>query len=64
MRNRLIVGVVCLGLAGVIFLLGYTEITFSIREDFMSNVAILPVAVLALLGIVQIIKAVRIKSNW
>ena len=64
MRKRLILGGVCLISAVVVFLLGYTEITFSIRDDYASNAAIFPAAFLALFGLAHIIKVVRFKFNW
>ena len=64
MRKRLVVAVVCLSSAVVVFLLGYTEITISIRDDFMSNGVIFPAAALALLGLAQIIKVVRFRMSW
>jgi hypothetical protein len=64
MRKRLIIGVVLLLAAVVVFLLGFTEITFSIHEDYLSNATIFPAALLALLGIAQIIRVVRFRQNW
>ena len=64
MRKRLVIGCVCLLSAVVFFLLGCTEITFSIREDYLSNVTLFPAAGLALLGIAQFIKVMRLKLNW
>jgi hypothetical protein len=63
MRKRLIVGSVLLIAAVVVFLLGYTEITFSIREDYLSNATIFPATLLALLGIAQFIKVVRFRMS-
>jgi hypothetical protein len=64
MQKRLVVGIVFLVSALVVFLLGYTEITISIREDFTTNVSIFPAALLALLGLAQIVKVVRFKRSW
>jgi hypothetical protein len=64
MRKRLTIGVVLLLAAVIVFLLGFTEITFSIREDYLSNATIFPAALLALLGIAQIVKVVRFRRNW
>jgi hypothetical protein len=63
MRKRLILGSVLLVAAAVVFLLGYTEITFSIREDYLSTVAIIPAALFAFLGIAQFVKVVRFKIS-
>ena len=64
MRKRLIIGAVCLASAVLVFLLGYTEITFSIREDYLNSAAIFPAALLALLGIAQFIRVMRLKYDW
>jgi hypothetical protein len=64
MRNRLIIGVVLLLAAVTVFLLGFTEITFSIREEYLDNATIFPAALLALLGMAQIIRVVRFRRNW
>ena len=63
MRNRLILGAVYLLSAIVVFLLGYAEITFSVRDNFMSNATIFPAALLALLGIAQFIKVMRFRVS-
>ena len=63
MRKRLIIGSVLLIAAVVVFLLGYTEITFSIREDYLSKATIFPAALLALLGFAQLIKVARFRIN-
>jgi len=64
MQKRLVIGVVLLVSAFIVFLLGFTEITISIREDFTSNVSILPALLLALLGIAQIVKVIRFRRSW
>jgi hypothetical protein len=63
MRKRLIVGSIFLVAAVVVFMLGYAEITFSVRDDFMSNGIIFPATLLALLGIAQFIKVVRFRMS-
>ena len=64
MQKRLVVGVVLLVSAIVVFLLGFTEVTITIREDFTTNVSVFPAALLALLGIAQIVKVVRFRRSW
>jgi hypothetical protein len=64
MKKRLIIGIVLLLAAIVVYFLGFTEITFSIRDDSLSTATIFPAAGLALLGIAQIIKVVRFRRNW
>jgi hypothetical protein len=63
MRKRLILGSVLLVTAAVVFLLGYAEITLSIREDYLSTIAIIPATLLALTGIAQFVKVVRFKMS-
>ena len=63
MRKRLVIGIVFFVASVVVFLLGYAEITFSIREDYMSSTAIFPATLLALIGITQFIKVMRLKNN-
>jgi hypothetical protein len=63
MRKRLIIGVVYLLSAIVVFLLGYAEITFSIRDNFTGIGVIFPAAMLALLGIAQFIKVIRFRMS-
>ena len=64
MKKRLIIGIVLLLAAIIVYFLGFTEITFSIREDSLSTATIFPAAGLALLGIAQIVKVVRFRRNW
>ena len=63
MRKRLVLGVVYLLSAVVVFLLCYTEITFTVRENFMSNGVVFIAAMLALLGIAQFVKVARFRMS-
>ena len=63
MRKRLVIGVVYLLSAIVVFLLCYAEITFTVRDNFMSNSAIFIAAMLALLGIAQFVKIARFRRS-
>lgn len=63
MRKRLVIGVVYLLSAIVVFLLCYAKITFTVRDNFMSNGAIFIAAMLALLGIAQFVKIARFRMS-
>ena len=63
MKKRLGLGVVYLLSAVIVFILCYAEITFTVRDNFMSNSAIFIAAMLALLGIAQFVKIARFRRG-
>ena len=63
MKKRLGLGVVYLLSAVIVFVLCYAEITFTVRDNFMSNGVIFLAAMLAILGIAQFVKVVRFRMR-
>jgi len=51
-KGKLIAGILFLGLALILYSSGYTQFTYSLSEEILSEIRIYPAASLALLGMV------------
>lgn len=62
-KKSLIAGLVSLGIAAVFVALNLTKIVTSVGDSFLVNVIIYPAAFFAIVGVILIIRGLRIFRN-